>query len=54
MRDIAVSLFGIFVIAFIIVFITGEVRVRKQDFKSVAIWMIGIIIAIPIIGFIVN
>lgn len=58
-KDLFILIFGIFVFAFIIVFMTGQISPRKQDFTMVVIVMAFIIafllvistfIANPIIG----
>lgn len=53
-KSIIIAILGLFVIAFIIVFISGEVRNKNQSFLTVAKWTLGLALAIPVLAVIVN
>lgn len=53
-KNIAISLFGLYVFAVIIVTMSGEFSHRSMNNRTVLKVMAAIAIAIPVIGFIVN
>lgn len=54
LKAIVISIFSIFVFAWIIVNLSGEFSWRRRNMKSVLLVMAVISISLPIIGFIVN
>ncbi|MDA3823540.1 MAG: hypothetical protein PF450_13150 [Bacteroidales bacterium] len=53
-KDAAIGVFGLFVFAWMIVYLSGEFSYRKQNWKSVAMVMGAFILAIPVIMIVVN
>jgi hypothetical protein len=54
MKSFLITIFGLGVFAWIIVFMSGEFSYRNQNYKSVLLVMAVIAIALPILAFIVN